>query len=444
MRKITLIIGILLVAGTDFVFAQEDCNPNPPQNLQPIAAYSIYRGEYRNDNFQFALNFSRWMTCAKPKTMEGNPRFSLPSEYERIIRIYTEIGKTQQDPSVKEAYVDSALALFNESFEIFTDEEVSKFDLHQKRGRYLLENYQMIDGGLGKAYDDFAAMFELDPQRATELGSGYYVRVTVDNMARTGQKEAAISMIEAATEFANDDLLSFFDSTLQDLFDSPEEKVTFYKGKLEANPEDLESLKGLADAYDDLNQMADRVAVLRKIHGIEPTFASALTLAEVEQGSAEYNEALTYYKEALEKAPSDTEKKEINLDIADVYTSLGQLQNAKTYISAAIKIDPNYGLAYIKMSGIYAQAIINCTADRKIEPKDKVVYWVVVDYLNKAKQVDNSVTRTVNSQLASFEAVTPTTEERFLTLNYEVGQTVKVDGSLMACYSWINETTTVR
>ena len=444
MRKLLLIAGILLVVAPEFVMAQENCNPNPPQNLAPIAAFSIYRSEYSNGNYPFALRFSRWMTCAKPKTMEGNPRFNLASEYDRLIRIYTEISKTKDDPSVKETYIDSALALYAESFEIFTEEEASRFELYQKRGRYLLENYRQVENGLQKAYADFEAMFEIDSQRATELGDGYYVRVVVDNLARTGEKEKAISMIEKATEFANDDLLSFFDTTLEGLFNSPEERKTFYEGKLESNPEDIDALHGLADALEALNMVQDRITVLYKIHQLAPSFESALDLAKVEQGNANYRGALALYKEALEKATTDKDKKEINLSIADVYVSLGQLQNAKTHITAAIRIDPNYGLAYLKMANVYGAAVQSCTESRKLEAKDRVVYWVVVDYLNKAKQVDRSVTNTVNSQLATYEAVTPSTEDKFFTLSYEDGQEVKVDGSLMSCYSWINETTIVR
>ncbi|MCG8372535.1 MAG: hypothetical protein MI700_03340, partial [Balneolales bacterium] len=62
----------------------------------------------------------------------------------------------------------------------------------------------------------------------------------------------------------------------------------------------------------------------------------------------------------------------------------------------------------------------------------------------RAKNVDASVTSTVNSQLPSFEAVQPSTQDKFFDLGYENGQTVRVDASLNACYSWINESTTVR
>ena len=52
---------------------------------------------------------------------------------------------------------------------MFTDEEIDKYDLHQDRGRYLLENYQNIEGGLNMAYNDFKAMFDMDVEKTTLL-----------------------------------------------------------------------------------------------------------------------------------------------------------------------------------------------------------------------------------------------------------------------------------
>jgi tetratricopeptide (TPR) repeat protein len=445
MKKLATILGILL-ASSPFVNAQDNCNPNPPNGTAPIAAFSIFQGNYTNGDYAFALQYGRWMACAKPTEIEGIPagRFKLSTQYNKLIRIYTEVGLSKEDPSEREAYIDTALTLFEESFELFAETEEDRYDIYQRRGRYFLENYNNIEDGLQKAYADFEAMFELDPEKTTTLADGYYIKVTIDNMVRSARKDEVIKMIETATPYADASLQAFFDETLQDVFDSPEEKVTFYEGKLESNPEDLEALRGLADAQEDLEMVSELEVTLKKIHELDPTFDSALKLADLEKGNANYSEAAQFYQEALELATTDKDKKEINLDLADVNSSMGQLQTAKRYINAALSIDPNYGLAYIKMASIYGQAVSSCSDGRKLEAKDKVVYWVVVDYLNKAKQVDRSVTNTVNSQLATYERVTPSTEDKFFTLGYEDGQSVKVDGSLMSCYSWINETTTVR
>ncbi len=445
MKLLATILGILFV-GSSFAYAQDDCNPAPPDGMQEIAAFSIFQGEYNNGNYPFALRFGRWMMCKKPTEIEGIPpgRFNLSTQYTKFINIYTTIGLSKSNPSEKEAYIDTALALYEESFELFAETPEEEFELYQRRGRYFLENYNAIEDGLQKAYQDFEAMFELDPERTTTTANGYYIRVTVENMVRQNRKDEVVELIEIASPYGNDEILAFFDETLGDVFEAPEERLEFFCGKLEENPDDLEALKACADAQEDLDMQDELMVTLKKIHDLDPTYDSALSLADIEKGNAQYADAAELYKEALEKAPNDQAKKEINIDLSDVHASMGQLQAAKRYISAALRIDSNYGLAYLKMANIYGQAVSSCSDGRKLEAKDKVVYWVVVDYLNKAKRVDASVTNTVNSQLATYEAVTPTTEDKFFTLSYEDGQSVKVDGSLMSCYSWINETTTVR
>ena len=74
---------------------------------------------------------------------------------------------------------------------------------------------------------------------------------------------------------------------------------------------------------------------------------------------------------------------------------------------------------------------------------DRVVYWLVLDYLDRAQQVDSQMANTVKRQYQSYEPVTPTTEDKFFK-GWEVGDTMNVDSSIDDCYGWIAETTTVR
>jgi len=64
--------------------------------------------------------------------------------------------------------------------------------------------------------------------------------------------------------------------------------------------------------------------------------------------------------------------------------------------------------------------------------------------LNKAKRVDPSVANSVDRQFSTYEEVTPNSEDKFFTLDLKNGDSITIDGSLMSCYSFINETTTVR
>ena len=78
-----------------------------------------------------------------------------------------------------------------------------------------------------------------------------------------------------------------------------------------------------------------------------------------------------------------------------------------------------------------------------MEREDKVVYWLVLDLLDKAKQVDSEVSSLVKNLYKSYLPVTPTAEEKFFKA-WKAGTEIKVDKSLRSCYDWINETTTIR
>ncbi len=442
MKVLATLVGLLLLTNSGL--KAQDCTATPPYEMNELAAFSIFQDNYKNKDYPFALMYGRWLLCSKTKELEGYPRFSLASQYPKFIDIYTQIGLGEQDPSIREAYIDTALSLFEEQFTLFTDEEVDKYELYQDRGRYLLENYQNIDGGLNMAYGDFKAMFDMDVEKTTLLGEGYYVRVVIDDLVRKGEKDMVISMIDQATAYAGLELSTYFDDTLESLFNTPEERLEFCGAKLEENPESIEDLKCVAEAQEDLNMTVEFLQTTLLIHELEPTFDSALTLAETEKGNSSYTSAAEYFKQALEMADNDTDKKNINLELADVYSSTGELSTSKRYVQDALAIDDAFGRAYIKLASIYGQAVSSCTESRKLEARDKVVYWVVVDYLTRAKSVDASVTNTVNSQLATYEAVTPSTEDKFFTLAYEQGQRVQVNSSLDSCYSWINESTVVR
>ena len=78
-----------------------------------------------------------------------------------------------------------------------------------------------------------------------------------------------------------------------------------------------------------------------------------------------------------------------------------------------------------------------------MEAEDRTVYWVVLDYLDRARSVDSSTSSTVNRLYRTYEPVMPTTEMKFFR-GWEAGDSFQIDSSLRECYGWIGESTTVR
>lgn len=443
MKKLILVLGILLVSSS-LTRAQADCNETPPDGLSPIAAYSIFYENFINGDYEFALKFGKWMVCAKPEKLAGNPSFKLSTQYNRLVTIYDELSRNMEDPEQRAAYIDTALILINESLELFGDDTQIRYDIIFKRGRFYQQNYDFIDGGLSKAYDDYQKIIELNPEKGVSAGNGYYLRVLLEYLVDENLKERAQEVIDIAKPVAEGETLALIEEKQQEILGSPEEQAAYFEPIVEENPENVEAWQALANAYRELGQRADQKKALLKINEIEATYESALNAAEQAESDANYREAAKYFEQALERAETDKQREDLYMNLADAYISLEELQTAKNYVNDAMKIAPNDGAVYIKMATVYGAAVTKCTSGRKLEAADKVVYWLVIDYLNKAKQVDSSVASTVNRQLSTYQDVTPNAEDKFFTLGYEEGQKVRIDGSLMSCYSWINETVTVR
>lgn len=443
MKQLITLLGILFVS-TPLINAQANCQEEPPSGLSPLAAYSIFYENYRSGDYEFALNYGRWMICAKPEKLEGNPRFSLLTQYERMATIYEEIGRSKEDPTQKTAYIDSAHTILNEAIELFGEDQKTNFDLTFKRGRFFQQNYNNIEDGLQKAYDDYAKLFDLNPERAIALGDGYYLRQALNNIVRQGETERAQAFIDNVKPLADGEALEFIEEKQQEILGSPEEQIAYFTPIVEEDPENLEAWKALESAYEDLDNREKLNEVKLKINELEPSYESAMGLAEFARGNAQYQEAVKYYTQALERTNDDSQRKDLYLRLADMNINLERLSEAKGYVQDALQIDPNDGAAYIKMATIYGAAVTQCTEGRTLEAADKVVYWLVIDYLNKAKQIDPSVANTVNQQTPTYEGFTPNSEDKFFTLDLENGQTIRVDGSLNSCYSFINESTTVR
>jgi tetratricopeptide (TPR) repeat protein len=438
MKKLILAIGLLAVISSAARGQSE-----PPYGMSHLQAYSIFYENYRSGNYDMALQFGRWMMEAKPKELKGMNRFSLETQFDRMRKVYTEIAKQQEDPQMKAAYLDTAEAIFDEVFETFSEDEIDYLEWQHKKGTFYQENSEHIENGLDKAFEQYEKVFEMDPERFSTLGDGYYAQILLSYYVSNNEKQMALDAIDKIEPHADDKLKSVINDARDELFDSPEERIDFLESQLADAPENQDLIDELADLYERVGDREKAIQMTEKLYNINPNFENTRQLAEIAKNDAKYDIALRYLKEALDKAPDDNARKRIALEIAETYQNTGNLQNARRFARRASQIDPNWGEPYMRISLIYAAAVSNCTRGRKIERDDRTVYWLVLDYLDRARSVDSSVASRVNQQYKSYQNVMPQAEDKFFK-GWETGDTFKIDGSIGECYSWINETTKVR
>lgn len=439
MKQLLCIVGFFFLT-VPALQAQSD---QPPNGYDELQAYSLFYESYRADNYEKALRYGAWIGRSMSRELEGYPKFNLETNLDRLITAYAEIAKEEEDSELQEAYIDTALMLFDNTFEEFSEDEIDYFKWELDKGRFYQDYSDLIEDGMAKAYEQYAKVFEMDPERATEQGDGYYVQITIQYYVSEGEKEKALEMIDEAESYASEELLATIDEARNELFDTPEERIGFLEDQLEDDPENEELLRELADIYinEEMNSEAKEVA--EKLYDLDDNFENTMTLAEYASSNAEYEMAIRYYEEALEKTDDEEELAEISMELSDAYLNEGDLQEARRYAQEAMDHDSEWGEPYLQMASIYAEAVSECTSQSEMSRRDKVVYWLVLDYLDEAREVDSSVENRVERQYSSYEGVTPTTEEKFFS-DWEAGAELQVDDSLGECYSWIDETTTVR
>jgi len=442
MKKLLLVFAFL-VFGSSAAIAQSSVEP--PNGMQEVQAYSLFLEYYKSDSYESAVEFGRWMWKGMPETIEGYSRFDLKKNLNRLVKSYNGLAEKKEDPSLQEAYADTALKIYERMFEKYSDAKSDHYDWYISRGRLYQTHSGVIDSASVKAAENYYEAYKLRPKEFTNYGNGYYIRIMLQELIAAGEKDKSLAIMNKAEQYATEKLQNAFDDMRRGLFDSPEERITFLEGQLEKNPEDEEVLKSLQDLYDSQGMTEKAREVSQKLYDLNPSYENIMAIADYAIGNANNNMAIKYLKEAMEKAKSDKQRANIALKISNSYLNMERLQSARRFARSATDYDSDWGAPYIQIADIYAQAVSKCTSDRKMDRKDKTVYWLVLDYLDKAKQVDSSTTNEVERKYQSYKPVTPTNEEKFFWQpSLKKGEDFKIDGSLMECYGWINETTTVR
>lgn len=444
MKKLLLLLAFL-VFGSSWSMAQTDqSSATPPGGMQEIQAYSIFLENYKSESYNNAIKFGRWIWKGMPEKIKGYSRFDLQRNLNRLINSYGNLAEEAQDPSLREAYVDTALMIFDKMFEKYPDHE-KRYDWYIKRGRFYQTHSSTVSDASLKAAESYQKAYKMKPQEFTKRGDGYYMQYMLEEIIDEGKKDQALAIIKKTEPYASPDLQEYYSDARNDLFDTPEERITFLEGELEKNPKDEEILNQLRELYQDEGMTKKAIDVSQKLYEINNNFENTMAVAEAALGNANYGKAIQFLNEALSKAEEDKKKADIALKMSNAYLNQEELRDARKYARQAINYDSEWGKPYIQIADIYAQAVSQCTSDRKLTPKDKAVYWLVLDYLDKAEAVNQSAASEVNRKYKSYKPVTPTKSEKFFWKPpLEEGEDFKINGKLNECYGWINETTTVR
>ena len=209
--------------------------------------------------------------------------------------------------------------------------------------------------------------------------------------------------------------------------------VEAFSGKFKENPNDLELCNKIVKVLSskectDAQLYEDAVS---KVIASNPTEQACFGFAKMLEKRGKEDEAIDNYKKAISLAEADTMKAKYNCSIAKILQKKNQIANARSYAREAINLNPKYSLPYLIIATLYGA---NPVGEDSFD-KSKT-YWLVIDYLQKAKAADPSVATEAQQLINRYIGSCPKKEEAFMH-SITPGMTITIGG-------WIGETTTAR
>lgn len=438
-----LLLAALMIGAVEFTNAQE--NGEPPFGMSEVAAFSVFTDAIRNNDHEMALQFGSWMLVAQPREMEGVITFRLDRQFERLIGVYTGMAEQESDPTEKRNLLEKAVAIFDLAFEIFEEDEIDLYRWHHQRARFYQEHHSALRVSIDKAFEGYEKAYELDAEQFTEGGGGYFAGILLSHYVSSGQRDKAMAMIDEIEEIASAELLQEIDEMRERLFDSPEERIAFIESRIEAAEGDDREImmQSLVDLYNEVGRTDDAVSTARGLYEINPNFENTRRLADNYLSEGNYRSAIPYLEELVDLSPTPDVKGGVLIELGDAHQQINDLQAARRYTRRALSEGDNRGQALFQISIIYSAAVIQCTEGQALSREDRTVYWLVIDYLERAMQADGGLRTIAQQRIENFRAAMPTAEHKFFS-GWETGDSFRINGDIGECYAWINEETTVK
>ena len=211
--------------------------------------------------------------------------------------------------------------------------------------------------------------------------------------------------------------------------------LSIFAPQFEENINDAEFIKSmlrrLRRAKCDNNPLVEQATI--RLYELEPSAEAAFNMAHEYLRKDDIVNAKKYYDQAISQ---ETDKKLLASYYYErallLYIKESKYQEARDMARKAVSLDPDFCDANMLIGDIYATSsrTFNGTNLEK-----SAIFWVAVDYYNKARRVDDCAADAAN-KASDYKKYFPNKEDAFME-GLQNGATYKVGG-------WINETTTVR
>ncbi len=353
----------------------------------------------------------------------------------------------------KNAHIDTLMSIYDRRIKYFNQ----KGFVRGRQGidflKYKLDNQNLDDDQLRsilkKGYGYLEESIKLEKEKTEAAVLVVFMQAT-KRLFIMGEltKDAVAGNYQTASEIINNYLKDEPDSEKFNTAKSVVDRLFQTSGAA-----DCEALIGLYEPqFDEISQDVDELKKMLRIldrqdctdselfakaseglYDLDPSAEAAFNMARLFVKRDEFEKAKEYYRNAIDSE----EDKEL---LSKYYYELGlfifakerNFQQSRNYARKSNENFPN-GRAYILIGDIYAQYSKNYGES---DFEHQSLYWLAVDYYQKAKRIDPDVFATANQKINTYKVYFPDKETMFFQ-GFQEGQSYKIS-------SWINETTKAR
>ncbi len=437
MKKIvfnTLVLFAALILSIPS-FAQNDdakYGDNPEQCKRDLSEYIEF---VKQKNYIDALPAWRRVYSACPQSSK--------SIFINGPKIYGKLIKAEKDATVKQAYIDTLMQIYDRRIEFFGQEgsvlgrKGNDLYKYNRKGAYeeaygylvksakltgnksqaaVLQSYMSASARMyknkkhdaGQVVQDFSIISDI----LTQLKDKY--KDNEKKLGRIKKVEENVGKLFIGTGAGSCDVL-----------------IAHFTPKFEATPNNVELLKVITK-YLDKGDCSDSKLFFdasANLYEAEPSAQAAYNLAKMAAKKKQFSKASEFYKKAIDMEEDNSVKAQYYYELAAVSTS--SPATARNYALKAASLKSGWGKPYILIGKLYASS--GCGDDKFTKAS---VFWLAADKFAKAKAIDPSVTGEANKLISTYKTYFPGKEDAF-AYNITEGATVKIE-------CWINETTKAR
>ena len=427
MKRLALAVLTLAMMVSTNVYGQGKYGRDSAECIKYLSYYTEY---YKQKNYDEALPSWRKAYKLCPPTASENMFVQGSTLLRRLIQ------QNANNAAYRDALVDSLMTLHDTRMQAYPRRAVSVLntkglDIHN----YIKGNpeavYKMYEEIIGANKGETGAnlfLFELDAAtelvQAGKLDPEQFINIYQRNLEYIKPEDGKKEELEAL----------FITSKVA----SCENLLELFTPRFNASPNDATLISNIVKMLSITEGCQNNDLYLKAVtamHANEPSATSAYYLFKLNSSRGNNADAVRYMEEAINSADSDAKTDaQYNYELA-VFCSKANM-NAKGIECArrAIELDAeNYtGKGNFLIGTIWGSTV--CSGN---EIERRAPYWVAVDYLQRAKAADPTLTDDANRLIGQYAAYFPQTAEAFM---YDVtdGQSYTVScGGMRA-------TTTVR